>query len=1262
MIYGIGNRDGTALNQCVVLDMRAWHDDAYVFTAEFTIISELADRVPYQSLPELDLPSGVTLADPKFEQPGKIDLLFGAGIWAKTVGHRIYRNPLGTALQETDFGFVVFGRFCAKSDETRAYAGVQEADSHLRELQLEKLRQQTEELNKTLMKFWEVEELSKKRIRSHEEEMVEQVFVQKHQRMSNGRYMVDIPIWPDAEPLGNSRDIAVRRFMWLEKRLQRDPVIREQYIAFMREYEQLGHMQVAESTPALGVQVVYIPHHCVVIKFRVVFDASCKTSTGISFNQIQMVGEKLQFDLADIIVRFRRHKFAVVGDIKKMFRQVGINPKQWDLQRIVWREHPSHPLREYHLKVVTYGMASSVYNSVRAMQQCAKDHAHDFPDAAEAVHKDFYVDDCFTGADEEQGAAALCKDIDTLLMKGGFEMCKWASNSSNVLQRVQGAEGIIEMCDEVDAKVLGLRWLTATDELTFRVTRQSMPERPTKRQMLSEIAKLYDPNGFLGPAIVVAKLMMQDSWRFDIGWDQKIPVQMTQAWNEFYGFLPRIAEVKLPRWLGMSKKGKVQLHGFSDASNKAYGAVVYIRGENEQGKIYCQLIASKSRVAPTKTVSIPRLELLAAELLSNLVQCIMEACELKNAEYYLWTDSMIVLHWIRKLPCDMNTFVANRVATIQTVTKVGAWAHVRSEDNPADLLSRGMTIPDFVNCAKWFHGPDWLRKPQAEWPIPKLSLSDVQKEQLMSECRRPEHEKQLCFGLLEAKKETLIMKHSSWDRVMRITAAVMRYVHNFQVKWSKSKCGEPSYGFLTQMEIRRAVNYWIRAVQAEHYKQEILCRQNGDVLPARSAISGLNPQLNADGILYAKGRLTNANLPNQQLIIPPKSRLGWLLMQKAHRETLHGGAQAMMAYIRTGFWIPRLRSELRMFIHKCAPCVRQAAEPVEQLMGNLPMDRVRPARAFSRTGVDYAGPFEIRRAAGRPPARKSSDKNPVVTDKGYVAVFVCLVTRAVHLEAVMGMTSEAFLAAFRRFIARRGHVEHMYSDNGTTFVGAEREMREAVDAWQHQNTLEFVQSKSTEWHFITPSAPFQGGIWESAVKSMKHHLRRVMGAQKFSYEVLSTLLAEIEACLNSRPICAMSDDIDDARALTPAHFLIGEELVTPIPVPRDEPPRSTREFWKLTEHMVQDFWKPWQANYLNTLQQRRKWKKEYENVRVGQLALLSNENLPPTYWALGRITEVRPGTDGLVRNVSIIIDGKEYDRPVQKLCIIPTDSELDYWR
>lgn len=1268
VISGIGNRAGVTLSHSAMVSMRAWHDNRYVISAEFTVIDELVNRLPDRALPKLNIPESITLADPQYNSPGDIDLLLGAGVWANIVRAGIYRSRIGTLLQETEFGYVVLGRFPSGHSEQTALAAVREEQGKSENSSLDRL-------DATLRGFWEIEELTTKRMRSQQEELAEQIFVQNHVRMADGRYQVDIPVRPDAQPLGDSREIAVRRFLWLEKRLERDDALKEQYVEFMREYEQLGHMQVATRAPAADALVYYIPHHCVTTKFRVVFDASCQTTTGKSFNDIQLVGEKLQHDLADVIARFRRHKIAISADIKKMFRQVRVNPEQWDAQRIIWREHRHQPMKEYWLTVVTYGMSSSVHSSVRAMNQCAIDHAEELPKAAQVVQEDFYVDDCFTGADAAEEASQLCSDLDSLLRKGGFELCKWASNDRTVLQSLQHNEEIVELGEEEDAKVLGLRWITATDELTFRVVQSTIPEQPTKRQVLSTIAKLYDPNGYLAPVIIVAKILMQDLWRLEIGWDQPIPVEMCNQWSAFYTSLGQLSQFRVPRWLGTQGQSKVELHGFADASGKAYGAVIYIRILEQNGAVRCQLLVSKSRVAPTSMVSIPRLELAAAELLGRLMRRTLETCQFGQCECYHWTDSMVVLHWVAKQPCDLKTFVANRVASIQANTSIATWAHVVSKDNPADLVSRGMCMSDFVESEHWMKGPAWLSQERDKWPRSKLKLTDHLTEQFNTECKSVQPETLISYSAIGHKEESLIYEYEDWSKVMRLTARVLRFVHNCRAVTEehikiarraaytlhKAKPGEHKLTaeMLSQDDLKGAINHWARVVQAQHYGKEIDCRRNHEPMPEKSAIAGLNPILDQNGVLCVGGRLAAAERFNHQIIIPAASRLGWLLLNRAHRATLHGGVQSMIAYIRTSFWIPRLRSEARKFIAGCTTCSRMAESTAEQMMGSLPADRVRPARAFYKTGVDFAGPFEIKMRPGRPALRSGSSD---ATEKGYVAVFVCLVTRAVHLEAVMGMTSEAFIAAFKRFVARRGHCAYMYSDNGTNFVGADKIMRQAIRTWQAQDTLDFVQSQGTVWNFITPAAPFQGGIWEAAVKSMKHHLRRVMGVQKYSYEGLATLLAEIEACLNSRPICAMSDDKDDARALTPAHFLIGEELVLPIPVPHRDPPRGLRELWKIQEHLVQDFWVQWSDDYLHTLQQRKKWKTERENVRVGQLAILKNENLPPAQWAMGRIIAVHPGADGLVRKVTILIADREYERPIQKLCILPTDHELEYWK
>lgn len=537
-----------------------------------------------------------------------------------------------------------------------------------------------------------------------------------------------------------------------------------------------------------------------------------------------------------------------------------------------------------------------------------------------------------------------------------------------MLQQVQGAEGfaeIIELSKEADAKVLGLRWITATDELTFRVVKPCMPKQPTKRQVLSEVAKLYDPNGLLAPIIIIAKLMIQDLWHLGIEWDEKIPVSMCADWSKFYNSLDQLQQVKVHRWLGINRASKVQLHGFADASERAYGAVVYVRVTDESGSVQCHLVTSKSRVTPSKTLSIPRLELAAAELLSRLMQRTIDICEFSDPDIFLWSDSEIVLYWLRKVPRDLKVFVANRVAKIQTISSIGSWAHVSSADNPADLISRGMSMNDFVQSSQWFHGPKWLLKLKEQWPESTFSRASNIEAQAAEECKPKSAEHSISMSTIEVEKVQLLQRYSSWDKIMRITAYVFRFINNCRA----SKQLRIKSRMVIPAEMKYATEHWIKLVQAEHYKAEIKARRDGDTLPNKSKVIGLNPYLNEQGILCVGGRLSKANPPQAQFIIPARSRLGWLLMDKAHKATLHGGAQAMMAYIRSAYWIPRLRSELRMFIGRCMMCFRMSKKTATQLMGNLPADRVRPARPFLKSGVDFAGPFEIKLRPGRPTTR-----------------------------------------------------------------------------------------------------------------------------------------------------------------------------------------------------------------------------------------------------------------------------------------------------
>lgn len=500
-VCGFGGPAPT-LTSKVRIFLKPWFKSDFSLAVDLFVIDSLNGNYPSSELTisKRKLPN-VTLADREFYRPAGIDVLLGAEVWAKVTMQNMYHN--GSALlQETRFGFIFLG--CAEAVSAQAMQMV---------LQVSENESEKEpKLEELMRKFWEIEEIASiERARSAEEEAVERIFMEKHYRKDDGRYVVHIPIKPECLPLGNSRAIAQRRFFQLEKRLQRDVDLKAKYVEYMRNCIKMGYMRECLEQPSGNAY--YIPHHCVNKKFRVVNDASCKTSNGKSVNDIQMTGEKLQYDLPDQIMRFRRHKIAVIADIEKMFWQVEIDPSQWDLQRVLWREAPDKKLKEYVLTVVTFGMASSVHCAARSMIQSARDNRDEYPTGARIIESDFYIDDLLTGSEGKYETMTVCHEINYVLRSGGFKLRNWISNCKEVeeeFRKEENEKSAIDLSEVDETKVLGLRWLTKTDEFTIAVKTNVLSQHPTKREVLGEIARLYDPNGFLAPVIMVAKLMMQE--------------------------------------------------------------------------------------------------------------------------------------------------------------------------------------------------------------------------------------------------------------------------------------------------------------------------------------------------------------------------------------------------------------------------------------------------------------------------------------------------------------------------------------------------------------------------------------------------------------------------------------------------------------------------------------------------------------------------------------------------------------------------------
>ncbi|XP_015120456.1 uncharacterized protein LOC107043449 [Diachasma alloeum] len=467
----------------------------------------------------------------------------------------------------------------------------------------------------------------------------------------------------------------------------------------------------------------FLPHHAVLketsmtTKLRVGFDGSAKTSSGLSLNETLMTGPTIQDDLFSLVLRFRFHKYVLTGDIEKMYRQFWVREEDRKYQQILWRDETGE-IATFQLNTVTFGLSAAPFLAIRSLQQLARDYEKQYPQAARILLRDMYVDDLLTGFNSLVEAQTVQRQIIECLKQGGLNIRLWAPNEKELLKHLptESINQKLFINDDKTLKTLGIFWNSETDTINF-FHKISPEEKPvTKREILSDIASIFDPLGLLGPVILTAKHVMQQLWAAGIDWDESIPKSIHTQWIEYYQQLPLLKNIAFKRNVLINDASELQIHGFADASTIAYGACLYIRSANKHGEIETQLLCWRSRVAPLKTMSIPRLDLCAAQTLVELCNSVQGAIKKEISRTILWSDSTITLHWINKSPHLLKTFVANRVTDIQQGSKHCEWRHIGSADNPADALYRGQLPADFTSNELWQVGPTWLKNPEEEWP------------------------------------------------------------------------------------------------------------------------------------------------------------------------------------------------------------------------------------------------------------------------------------------------------------------------------------------------------------------------------------------------------------------------------------------------------------------------------------------------------------------------------------------------------------------
>jgi hypothetical protein len=1090
-----------------------------------------------------------------------------------------------------------------------------------------------------IRKFWELDAIGMKdetaspAMTAEEKAAVEKV--SESLQSKDGRYEIGIP-WKEGEPkFRDNYEVAFARLESQERSLRKKGTeVMEAYNQIFEDYERKGYIREVPKSEAKEQWL--LPHFPVfrpdkeTTKVRTVFDAAMKHE-GKSLNSATRPGPKLQREIVDILIRFRKAPIALTADISEMFLQVSLREQDRPYHRFLWRNYDStQEPKVYEFQRLLFGNAASPFCAQYTLHSHAQTHAREYPAAAESVDHSMYVDDLLDSCETVPDAQNLQLQLSELLALAGFKLRKWASNDDEVLRNVPEEDRLstfeINSQETPSTKTLGVLWDAKADAFSFQVKQPDANELPTKRNVLSTIAALYDPLQFLSPFVLRAKVLMQEIWTAGIDWDDVLPDELRKQWEKWLSELPLLSKVVIPRCLRKAHPEKIELHLFLDASKAAYATVAYLVCHYRDHSISSCLVASKCRVAPVKTMTIPRLELMGAILSVRLAQTILKVLTVDRALF--WTDSENVWHWVRNQSREFKPFVANRIGEIQRSTNPDQWYHVPGTLNPADLATRGLSAEELASCEFWMGGPKFLKSGVAAWPATPRNRDLPSTSEFERRATTRTHVTN------EQESPSIdLLRFSNLECLLRVTGWVKRFTINCKIR----KQTDRNYAkTLDVSEISDSEKFWVKQVQAEAFPKGI----------REVSLARLSPMKGSDGVLRIDGRLRFADeLPYNTrcpILLPKDHHFTRLIVLHAHRTLGHGsGTELTLTQLRTKFWIIQGRRVVRSIVETCPECRRRfSTKPASQRMAPLPKSRLSSIRAFEKVGVDYAGPFKTKQGRGK------------VRAKRYLCLFTCLTTRAVHLEMSYSLDTDAFINAFSRMASRRGTPRFVISDNGTNFVGAERELRELVEALDNDKIVrQTTKFHPIDWKFNPPIAPHFGGVFEALIKSAKKAIRAILGDADVNDEELHTAICRAERLMNSRPLTYVSSDHNDLSPLTPNHFLTGQLGGPFAPEALDETEAyNPKKRWHRVQQLLKMFWKRWRKEFLPRINVREKWFHPRRNLKNGDVVMMIEPNASRGEWPLGRVLEVYPGDDGLVRVVRVKSGNKEYVRPIHRIC------------
>ncbi|GFQ90314.1 integrase catalytic domain-containing protein [Trichonephila clavata] len=1085
------------------------------------------------------------------------------------------------------------------------------------------IHSEEESISAELRRFWEIESLGIRdndsvSLGNGDEEILSEF--DKSVCFVDGRYRVSLPWKPGMrEVLQNNKTVARKRFEGLVRRFKCDHELFCEYKDVIDNYVREGIVERTSCDSLSDSQGFYLPHHAVIrsdkttSRLRIVFDGSAHEDGHSSLNQSLYTGPNLHPNMLELLLRFLKNPVAFTADVKSAFLQIELDLRDREFTRFFWTDNLNNDPYVLNFTRVLFGLRPSPYLLAATLKHHFKKYKEQYPHTFDLLNSSIYVDDFICGRNDVPDALRTTLECLQIFSDASMLLRKWRTNSKqlDLLWQQEGVETEFSETSATDLKppikVLGLAWDSEKDLIYFDpkdLLKFMSRKTESKRFNLSVVGRIFDPIGILGPFVIKLKCLLQDLWTLGVDWDSELPPKLRHKWQQW------------------------------NASKSAYGTILYLRFVTCNNKIETSFICSKSRVAPLKSLTLPRLELTAALLSARLAKQV-SSCLKFNANTYYWTDSLISYYWIRGDSSAFKPYIKNRVQEIQLLSDPSQWGHCPGKDNPSDLISRGTSAVKLAQNELWWHGPPWLKLTPDHWPNRHRDILD---SELCSE--ELEYRSSVHVAVTQQRESLVdINRFSSLKKLLKVTAWVFRFVNNARI------INKSMNFYITADEIQNAEYFWLKYVQYEFYSAEILTLKRNEQLRCSSEIKSLVPYLGEDNLLkeLLDGCLKQTYALAKSILLS-FCKFTELLVIREHERIGHCGVSATLTQLRKNYWIPKGRQLVKTIIRICLICKKYNAKLADQLSGGqLPRDRITQSPPFQIVGIDFTGAILV--------------KDNQETHKSYVSLFTCAVTRAVHLELISDMSTKCFLLALRRFLARRGNCKVIYSDNARTFKAAEKELAYFANILKDSEFQNFVADKGIHWKFIVERAPWWGGFYERLVKTIKDPLRKILGKALLMFEELSTILSEVEVIVNHRPLTYVENDPGEPEPLTPAHFLelgCGDSKY-PIHFIELIDATTARESYKKRKTyrtlLLKQLWRRWKEQYLLQLKTVNHFKTPsvHKNLKLNDIVLVEGNVKSKLLWELGIIKKIFIGRDNNVRSCLVKTSKGLFKKPIQLL-------------